>query len=138
MAKRGRKSAAELQVFSPNLAVIERLKAPHDLSDEETEVWHAVAGAKSADWFDAATAPLLAQYCRHTVHARRIAEMIEKYVDQEGFTLKAYNAMLVMQQRESAAMASLATKMRISQQSTTNHRGNRVQGAAAVRKPWDI
>jgi hypothetical protein len=40
-----------------------------------------------------------------------------------------------MQERESRAIAMLATKMRIAQQSTTNHRGNKRPSAA--RKPWE-
>jgi hypothetical protein len=40
-----------------------------------------------------------------------------------------------MQARESAAIAMLATKMRIAQQSMTNHRGNKKPTPA--RKLWE-
>jgi hypothetical protein len=39
-----------------------------------------------------------------------------------------------MQERESRAIASLATKMRITQQATTNHRGNKIES----KKPWEF
>ena len=42
--------------------------------------------------------------------------------------------LLKMQQRESVVVALLATKMRLSQQSTTNHRGNKRPTAT---KPWE-
>jgi hypothetical protein len=47
------------------------------LSDEEVEVWVAVTNAEPADHFSASTTPLLAQYCRHVISSRRVAELIE-------------------------------------------------------------
>jgi hypothetical protein len=79
MGARGRKSANDLMVLEKQpLETVERQKAPHDLSDEETEVWAAVVNSQAADWFCPSTVPLLAQYCRHVVSAKRIAELIEK------------------------------------------------------------
>jgi hypothetical protein len=49
-------------------------------------------------------------------------------------TVKSFDRLQKMQERESRAIASLATKMRVSQQSTTNHRGNKIEG----RKPWEF
>lgn len=135
MAKRGRISAAALEIQARPIEVVERLRAPHDLNDEETEVWAAVVDSEPADWFSAATVPILAQYCRHVVQARRIAEMIEQATADPELPLSAYDRLLKIQERESRAIASLATKMRITQQATTNHRGNKQKTAA--RKPWE-
>lgn len=115
---------------------IERPRCPHDLNDEEAEVWFAVVNRLPADWFPAETHPLLVQYCRTTVQARRVAEMIEKATSDPELTMSAYDRLLRMQARQSSALALLATKMRISQQSTTNHRGNKKQ-VAPDKKPWD-
>lgn len=90
---------------------------------------------EAADWFSPSTAPLLAQYCRHIVSARRIAELIEKATSDPELSVKDYDRLLKIQQRESAIIRSLATTMRISQQATTNHRGNKKPNAA--RKPWE-
>lgn len=135
--KRGRQSAASLMIASPAdaIQIVERLKPPHDLNDEEVEVWHAVVSTVPADWFDRGTAPILAQYCRHSVQARRLGEMIERATSDPELEIKDYDRLLKMQQRESAAIASLATKMRITQQATTNHRGNKT--SQANRKPWE-
>lgn len=134
MAKRGRPSAAAMEIASP-LQTIARLRPSYDLTDEETEVWVAVTENWPADWFTPATAPLLTQYCRHTIRARQIAELIEKATGDPDLAIKDFDRLLKMQERESRAIASLATKMRISQQSTTNHRGN--QKIINSKKPWE-
>ena len=136
--KRGRKSAASLMTIggaADAILIVERQKPSHDLNDEEVEVWHAVVSTVPADWFDKGTAPLLTQYCRHVVQARRLGELIEKATSDAELKIEDYDRLLKMQQRESAVIASLATKMRISQQSTTNHRGNKQ--TQARRKPWE-
>ncbi len=134
--KRGRQSGASLMVsdLRESIQVVERQKPSHDLTDEEVEVWHAVVSTVPADWFDRGTAPLLSQYCRHVVQARRLAELIEKATSDADLQITDYDRLLKMQQRESGAICSLATKMRISQQSTTNHRGNKTE---ENRKPWE-
>jgi hypothetical protein len=135
MGTRGRKSAASLQILAAPIEIVERQRAPHDLTDEETEVWAAVVGTEPADWFSPSTVPLLAQYCRAVIQARRVAELIEKATADPNLDIKDYDRLLTMQARCSSEIAMLATKMRISQQSTTNHRGNKKPSAA--RKPWE-
>lgn len=133
--KRGRKSLASLSIASGVTDIVERQRAPHDLSDEETEIWASVVNTFQADWFTPATVPLLVQYCRHAVHARRIAELLDKSMSDPDMPVDGYRALLKMQRDESAMLATLATKMRISQQATTNHRGNTIKTAG--KKPWE-
>ncbi|MCB1430416.1 MAG: hypothetical protein KDJ66_15040, partial [Nitratireductor sp.] len=90
----------------------------------------------AADWFGPATVPLLTQYCRHTVQARRIAELIERATADPELDVKDYKRLLQMQKAESEIIKGLATTMRISQQSTTNHRGNRKSGKSG-KKLWE-
>lgn len=136
MNKRGRVSAASLAITTvAPIQVIERQRPPHDLSDEEVEVWAAVVDTEPADWFSPATAPLLTQYCRHVIHARRIGELLERATSDPALEVRDYDRLLKMQERESRAIATLATKMRISQQALTNHRGNQVK--KALKKPWE-
>jgi hypothetical protein len=111
------------------------MKPPHDLTDEEVEIWAAVINNEPADWFSPSTAPALAQYCRHCVAARRVAELIERSTGDREMLIDDYNKLLIMQDRESKAIANLGTKMRILQQSTTNHRGNKRQSISL--KPWE-
>lgn len=134
MKHRGRKSAAELAVITPVVELVERPKSPHELNDEETEVWAQVIEAFPSDWFSPANTPLLAQYCRHIVQAKRVAELIERALSDPDVETVYYDRLLKMQQRESNIIQILATKMRISQQGTTNHRGNH---KAQRRKLWE-
>ena len=136
MAKRGRQSAASLEIARAGpVEIVQRQRPPYDLTDEEVVVWASVVESEPADWFSPSTVPLLAQYCRHVVQARRIAELIEKATGDPDLALSAYDRLLKIQQRESAIIKSLATSMRISQQATTNHRGNKKPSAS--RKPWE-
>jgi hypothetical protein len=91
----------------------------------------------------------LVQYCRHVIEARDIAaaiRMLKASIAEmsraEGTSplavilsaTKTLDNWLKMQERESRAIAALATKMRITQQATTNHRGNKIES----KKPWDF
>lgn len=137
MLSRGKKSTASLTVVpSVDPSVIERverLTAPAQLSKEEADVWRAVTNRMPADWFTPETVPLLTQYCRHTVRADRVAEMITLAEVDPDLGLKEYDRLLKMQDRETRAIAALATKMRISQQSTYDK--SKRKGSAG-RKPW--
>src|SRR3954468_15165080 len=137
MEKRGRQSAAALAVTMPAaVEIVNRQLPPDDLADDEAGVWMAVVNTFPADWFTPATAPVLAQYCRHVIHARRLGDWLQRATSDPDLSAKAYDRLLKMQERESRAIAALATKMRISQQATTNHRGNST--SAAPGKPWEI
>lgn len=136
MAKRGRVSAAAIEIAPLAVQAIHRPTAPHDLTDEETEVWASVVNRLPADWFPDETFPLLGQYCRHAVQARRIAEWIEKATSDPALAVKDYDRLLKMQERESRALASLATKMRISQQ-TTYDKSRKKGESSGPRKPWE-
>jgi hypothetical protein len=130
--KRGRPSTASLMITTPQaLDVIERIKPPHQLVDEQVEVWHAIVSGHPADWFDQGSVPLLAQMCRHVVMGNRIAELIERSEDTETLLL-----LLKEQRAESETVRRLATSLRITPQSLSNHRGNKRSGVSLTRKPW--
>jgi hypothetical protein len=135
MKQRGRVSATALETLTAPIQVVQRPNAPHDLNDEETEIWVKVTGCQPADWFDASNLPLLTQYSRHVVQARRLAELVERATSDPELSVSDYDRLLKMQERESRAIATLATKMRISQQSLSNHRGNKKPGSG--RKLWE-
>lgn len=150
MGSRGRTSAAELSVISGGgVETIRRPEPPQDLTDDEAKEWRAVVNRLPADWFPAETLPMLGQYCRHTVAARRVASMIEqldglmaaeikdgaKAAEVVLSSAKTLDRLLKMQERESRCIASLATKMRISQQTTYDK--SRKKGAITPKKPWE-
>lgn len=135
MAKRGRVSSASLMVPAADVLIaIQRPDAPYDLTDEEATEWRAVVDRLPADWFPRETWPLLGQYCRHVVNARRIAQLIQQSLKQKKLDVGDYDKLLVMQEREGRAMSSLATRMRITQQSTYDPRRRK---GSQVAKPWE-
>jgi hypothetical protein len=146
-AQKGRRSAASMAVVP--LGEVPRQRAPSDLTRDEAAIWNGVVNAEPADWFSGSTRPILAQYCRHIIAARRVAGMIEtlhagveaKAVAEQSEVMtmmlaatKALDRLQRMQERESRALTSIATKLRITQQSTRTHRGNRIES----RKPWEF
>jgi len=134
MGDRGRPSAASILSEAARLETTERPHPPHDLSDEEVEIWVKVAASQKSDWFTDGNLPLLAQYCRHCVQARRVAEWIEKATGDSKLRVSDYARLLTMQSRETRLMIMLATKMRITQQSVINNRGNK---RSVSSKPWE-
>src|SRR5688572_9599498 len=116
--KRGRPSVGDLTV-ARQLESVARPDAPYDLTDEESEEWWAVVNRLPADWFPRETHALLAAYCRHVVGIRRISELIRNAeANSQDFDLGDYDKLLKMRERESRAASSLATRMRITQQTT--------------------
>src|SRR4051812_40805502 len=94
--KRGRKSAESLAIIEAPapIATVTRQQPPHDLSDEECEVWVSVVNDVPADWFSPSTVPLLAQYCRHVVHSGRIAGLIERAMGGPKIRVSQYDMLL--------------------------------------------
>lgn len=134
MGNRGRTSAASLSVVS-NVVAIPRPKAPHELNDEQAAEWQAIVDRMPADWFGRETHPMLVQYCRHVVTARRVAELIERAESRDDLEIGEYDKLLIMQEREGRAMSSLATRMRLSQQSS--YHPEKGKGKTITVKPWE-
>src|SRR5262245_1162934 len=114
--KQGQKSAAELDTMVAVIDAVERPKCPHDLGDEEAEIWFGIINRMPADWFPTEKHPSLTQYCRHAVQARKVAELIDRASSDPNLEIGDYVRLLRMQGHESRAIAMMATKLRISQQ----------------------
>ena len=137
MKQRGRKSAGELAVASPVL-VQPRPDAPVELTPEQADVWNEVVDALPADWFPAETHSLLVQYCRHTVEARRIAQLIDQECARPDLDVATYAALLRLQARETTALKSMASSMRLSQQSSRRDDNSATaKKNRTVRRPWE-
>ena len=136
--KRGRTSAAALSVLSfPDPSRIEggeRPAAPSTLPASAQAVWTRVVASLPADWFSEASWPVLEQYCRHVVEARRLSELIHRAIESPQLEIDAYDRLLKLQERETRTLVSCATKLRITPQSTRNDRGNQV--IRSLTRPW--
>lgn len=113
-----RKSAASLSIVT-NLPV-QRLRPPSRLPKEAAAVWRAVVSSKPADWFRADTAVLLEQYVLAVIGHRVVSKQV-RAVKTDTLTtadgLAIYDRLLRMQDRQARVSASLATKLRLTQQS---------------------
>lgn len=142
MAQRGRKSLASLSVQAIGVSSVARLSAPAHISDAERSVWVQVVNDQPATAFTATHAPLLELYCRHVTQARVIADELANFdrswiADDDG--LKRYDRLLGMQERESRAASSLATRLRITRQAIDQQTVARsIVNQPKLRKPWEL
>jgi hypothetical protein len=136
MGVRGRLSANELSVVDSSggqITVENRPEPPCELTPEQADEWRAVVASLPADWFRRETHAMLSNYCRHAVASRRIAQLISDLESSGDFEIGNYDQLLRMLQRESGAMSSLATRMRMSQQSSYDEKRKK---KAVTKKPW--
>ena len=135
MGNRGRVSAASLEVASPSpVEKIARPDAPYDLTDEQAEEWWAVVNRLPADWFPRETHGLLADYCRHVIKSRRIAQLVGAAEAEVELDVKKLDTLYKMAERESRAASSLATRLRITLQATVSAKA---QKPMTSKKPWE-
>lgn len=134
---RGRRSAADLSIVTADGIVSLRRPEPlPELTTEQASEWREIVNRLPAEWFPRETHGMLAQYCRHTVSARRVASMLATYEAREDFEVETYDRLLKMQEREGRALSSLATRMRISQQSSFDK--EKKKGLKLTAKPWEF
>lgn len=138
MKQAGRKSAAELATVTA--LPIRLLQPPADLSVEESETWARVVATKPGDWWNAGSVPLLAQYCRATVQAEMIADLVRQTASTmltDPSQLGTYKELRKIQSTLSGEISSLARAMRLTQQSQYRADKAATEGRKATgRKPW--
>jgi hypothetical protein len=136
MGVRGRKSSVELAVVGPSgIETIRRPEPPSELTEEQAIEWRATVNRLPPDWFPRETHPMLVQYCRLIVRARRLADLINQAEADEEFDVGAYRDLLKSEEAVTRAIASLSTRMRLNQSSTMRHDAVRKPGM--LRKPWE-
>lgn len=140
-AKRGRKSATERDIDDTVVDINknkntkpEKPSAPAHLTKEQKAEWTATVNRLPDDWFPRETWPLLEQYCRHVVASRDVAKLISTEQRKNDKDVDKLDKLLKMQEREGRAISSLATRMRLTQQSTVDP--ERKKPPASGRKPW--
>ena len=136
MGQRGPKSASSMSVVpSGVLEAKRRPQPPESLDGERAACWNRIVSAMPAEWFTAETHDVLVQYCRHVVTADRVDQLIEAMHNNSEFDPSEYNQLLIMQDRESRALTTLATKMRLTQQATYSARKGKGSGKT-IPSPW--
>lgn len=137
MGARGR---GALAVVRGPFEVIERPAPPDTLTEEQAIEWHKVVNALPAKWFSRETWPMLEQYCRHTIRARAVAKRIDDMdAGRVPMDKKEYNFLLKDEHQQSRTLSSLATKMRLSQQSSYDSTKKRtINQISATDDPWNF
>ena len=118
MGIRGKKSTAQLTSVVTTLAI--RPKPPRGMTKKQSDTWRKVVATKPVGWFAPDSFPLLVCYCRACETADLLQDKINAFDlsaldDLQG--LARYEKLLKMRSLQVANIGSLATKMRLSQQS---------------------
>jgi hypothetical protein len=139
----GKISAAEASVRSvvpfTNLNHAHRPDPPEEMAEAEAKVWRTVVARMPPDWFPAETHGVLTQYCEHVVNANSIADIKHKLQAKGLKTPKqwvAYRHILRDEMQQTRQIAALATRMRITQQSTYDK--SKKKGSTAPHSLWDV
>lgn len=138
MGDRGRKSGASFSViyverrFRPN--------APAELSEEQREDWRTIVRAMPPGWFAPESHGLLIALCRHISNSRRIATLVAaELANDPQINVANYDRLLRMQARQSSAIASLSTKLKLAQSTRIRADAAGRELARGVRPaPWEI
>lgn len=138
MGTRGPKSGSEVATMGM-VALVNRPDAPLDLTPEQSDAWREIVDALPADWFSKENHPLLAQYCRHVVSARRVAQLIDAECSKADVDIKSYTDLLAAETKQTAALRALAASMRLAQQSRYETRGAATASkrGKTVKRPWE-
>ena len=137
MKQRGRKQQARENVVAFEDAL--KPRAPDDLTDDEKAAFNDIIATRSADYFDAASLPLLKEYVRVISEADHIAGLINDHIELQG-NVRDLKDLTGMRDRAQKRLSALATKMRLAQQSryVPDHKkpkgGDNPLGGAA---PWE-
>jgi hypothetical protein len=135
MKTRGRNSAAS-QIIAGGFA--ERPEPPQSLSSRQKTIWREVVASEDPNFFNSGVLRgLLADYCRSRATAEGITEVIEASADvwmQDSESVGNHERLLRMRDRELKAMVTVATKLRLTNQSRyVPHSA----GRAAAKAPKD-
>lgn len=103
--------------------------APSDhLTAEQAEIWRQTVHARSPDYFSQDAVPLLEEFCRVVIACRVLAAKVDRLMAKG--KMKELRQLLEMRDRESKRLTSIATKLRITNQS----RYTPLSAATAARK----
>lgn len=128
-----RPSGASLAVVPTGLP--ERLAPPDDLTPDQAARWRAVVDSKPVEWFGPDSAPLLKEYVRAEAMCDLLAVQIETAT--AGGEPGEIKALLDMRDKESKRLTSLATKLRLTQQSRyTPQAAATANKKAGNARPW--
>ena len=119
-----------------------RRPAPAHLSTQAQNEWHKVVNAMPPDWFTPETESTFERYCECVAEAAELQSMIEMIrpsILDDDKSLKTYRQLLRDKGEQTRLLASLATKMRLLQQSTYNALNGQTakDNTPGLPPPWE-
>jgi hypothetical protein len=128
-----------------------RQPPPEGLSIAEAAEWTGIVNRLPAGWFGREMQGLLAAFCRHIVESDRLSGMLAVLdtslaeaasqgrceIDLVIDSIKAREQLLRMRERETRAASSLATRLRLTPQSTYDKTNASRLERSSGPKPWE-
>lgn len=146
MIQRGRKAAISKPAIVVDGGFDRRPEPPNDLTERQMEIWRIVTASEDPNFFaTGATRGLLADYCRRRDAGESISQIINSFKPEwlknsEGAL--RYKQLLQMRDMEVRGAASLAVKLRLTNQSryqsSTASTAARNAAQAKSPKPWEL
>ena len=119
-----------------------RPKPDKSLTKRQAEIWIDVTNSLPSDWFRPEHHAMLAAYCKHVSTYEELSEQIERASAEDWVCddekLEVYRKLLAMRDKECARLVQLATKMRLTHQSSYEalSAATAKKNAGSGRRPW--
>jgi hypothetical protein len=144
MKQRGRKSAKQQMGVVIDGGFGQRPEPLPEMTPRQAEIWRQTVASEPFDFFSSSTSRnMLKDLCRYREAIENISQIIDSFdplwlKNAEGS--KRYLTLLKMRDLESKAMARMATKLRLTNQSryTPQAAGTAGRNAASGLKPWEM
>lgn len=135
MLQRGRKSAATLTAIAAHMRTITRLAPPDDLTPSEWKVWTDTVNSKPPEWFGPEHETMLRAYVESVSMMRELRRTLKTVRVKDIDMFRHVNSQL---QAETKLVLTLATKMRLTQQSQYDEKTAKTNSKSARQsKPWE-
>jgi len=110
--------ASKLTPVPPAADTAASPSAPRGLSRRQRALWRTIAASKPSSWWDGGSVPLLAALVAHLETLEQLQAQFDRLGDLASpAALARLEQLSRLRDRESKAASSLATKMRLTQQS---------------------
>jgi len=138
MKQAGRPSAMSVV----RVTAMDRPRPPKGMTKAQRDLWNSITATKPADWFTDDTLPLLAAYCDawhvHQLVSKVLRRRTEAHlVDPD--ERREFAKLEGVQRGAASSLASLASKMRLSQSARYGHRAANTKHERTLqgsKKPW--
>jgi len=115
----------------PKIPGAGRPPPPAEMSQREQQIWQSVVDSKPLNYFDAGVLPLLAALCTHQWQSELIAQEMRHH---------PMPRLRVEFRRETAMVATLASRLRLGKIGLRKHQSSEALEAASAprRRLWEV